>query len=134
MVLAKATKVGQIEKGLFVLIGVGEKDTLETAERLARKLARLRLMADGKGKINLDVEEAKAKVLVVSQFTLLADTSKGNRPSFINAALPEKAKEIYEWFIAKLKSLGVEVETGSFGEYMEIETSLDGPVTIVLED
>ncbi|KKR39553.1 D-tyrosyl-tRNA(Tyr) deacylase [Candidatus Woesebacteria bacterium RIFOXYA1_FULL_40_18] len=123
--------VGKIGKGLFVLVGVKKGDTLKDAEMLAAKLSKLRVMADENDKMNLTVSDVKGEFLVVSQFTLYADTSGGNRPSFINAALPDEAKKVYEHFIAKLKESGVKVETGSFGAYMEIESVLDGPVTIL---
>lgn len=124
--------LGEIEKGLFVLVGVGEESEEEDAKDLAKKLSKLRIMADDEDKMNLSVKDVGAKVLVVSQFTLYSDTSKGNRPSFIKAAEPDKAKRLYKLFVQELKSLGVEVETGSFGEYMEIEAQLNGPVTIVI--
>ena len=123
--------VGKIGNGYFVLVGVGKEDILEDAEALAAKLLKLRVMADENDKINLSIKEACGEILVVSQFTLYADTSGGNRPSFINAALPEDAKKIYEHFVNELKESGIKVETGSFGDYMEIETILDGPVTIL---
>lgn len=126
-------KVGSIEEGLFVLVGIKKNDTTEDAEKLANKLSKLRLMADDNGKMNLSLLDTQKKVLVVSQFTLYSDASGGNRPSFINAALPEDAKKIYEHFVATLKQLGLGVETGNFGEYMKIDTLLDGPVTILLE-
>lgn len=125
--------VGKIGKGLFILAGVKEGDTEKDAEDLARKLAKLRIMADEKGKMNLSVIEVGAEVLVVSQFTLYADTTRGNRPSFIKAAEPKLAEEIYSHFVAKLKELGIKVETGSFGDYMQISLELDGPVTIWLD-
>ncbi len=125
---------GKIEKGLFVLIGIKKGDTLKQSEELASKLVKLRVMADSDEKMNLSVLDAKGKILAVSQFTLYANTKDGNRPSFIEAELPEKAKEIYEHFIKKLRELGAETEIGSFGEYMKIECELDGPVTIILEN
>jgi len=123
--------VGQIGKGLFVLVGIKKEDTNKEADTLAEKLSKLRIMADKEGKMNLSLEDMDAEMLVVSQFTLYADTSGGNRPSFINAALPDDAKKIYDYFVAKLKERGIKVATGSFGDYMEIETKLDGPVTII---
>ena len=123
--------VGKIGKGYFVLVGVGKEDTLKDAETLAVKLVKLRAMSDENSKMNLSIKDAGGEVLVVSQFTLYADTSGGNRPSFINAALPEEAKKIYEYFVSKLEESGVKVETGSFGDLMEIEATLDGPVTIL---
>ena len=123
--------VGQIGKGLFVLVGIKKDDTNKEADTLAEKVSKLRVMADKDGKMNLSLEDVDAEMLVVSQFTLYADTSGGNRPSFINAALPDDAKKIYDYFVAKLKERGIKVATGSFGDYMEIETKLDGPVTII---
>lgn len=121
--------VGSIEKGLFILLGVKNGDTIDNANQLAEKLVKLRVMADENDKMNLAAEN----FLIVSQFTLYASTKDGNRPSFIDAAAPEDAKKIYEHFIAKVKDLGGKVETGSFGDYMKINTELDGPVTIILE-
>lgn len=125
--------VGQIGHGLFVLFGVKKGDSEKQAEVFAEKLVKLRIMSDSEDKMNLSVKDVKAKIIVVSQFTLYADTSGGNRPSFVNAEEPEKAKKIYEFFVEKLKGLGVDVQTGSFGDYMEIETVLDGPVTIIYD-
>lgn len=132
---------GQIEKGLFVLVGVKKGDTKNQAEALASKLLKLRVMADAQDKMNLNIidlpagrQVQRASILAVSQFTLYAGTSGGNRPSFINAELPEKAKEIYNYFVEKLRESGVKVETGSFGDYMKIDIELDGPVTIILEN
>ena len=132
-VSAKSEVVGRIDRGLFVLVGVKEGDSKKDAEILAEKLAKLRVIADDAGKMNLSVKDVAASVLVVSQFTLYADTSKGNRPSFIKAAKPGHAEKLYENFVDKLKEKGVKVETGSFGEYMEIDAKLDGPVTIIIE-
>jgi D-tyrosyl-tRNA(Tyr) deacylase len=125
--------VGEIGKGLFVLVGVKKEDTQKDAAALAEKLYKLRVMADAEGKMNLSVAEAQGEFLVVSQFTLYADTSGGNRPSFIQAAQPDIAKALYEYFLARLKEKGAKVQTGSFGEYMQIESIGDGPVTILLE-
>lgn len=125
--------VGEIQQGLFVLVGVGKGDDVAKADVLAQKLVKLRLMRDTEDKMNKTVTDVSGSLLVVSQFTLYADTSGGNRPSFLNAASPELAREIYEAFLTKLKELGMPVETGRFGEYMEIDVLLDGPVTIVGE-
>jgi len=128
--------VGKIGKGLFVLVGVKKGDGLGDAEILANKLLKLRVMADKKDKMNLSLKDIDGELLVVSQFTLNADTSAGNRPSFIHAALPHEAKKVYDHFVSELKRglpAGRRVETGSFGDYMEIETILDGPVTIIYE-
>lgn len=132
-VSANGRVLGSINKGLFVLVGVSKKDKEDEAVKLAEKLAKLRVMADGKGKMNLSVKDVNAKVLAVSQFTLYADTSAGNRPSFIKAAKPGLAEKVYKRFIDELKAQGVDVEIGQFGEYMEIETVLDGPVTIIMD-
>lgn len=121
---------GKIDEGLLVLVGVGQSDTNKQAQQLAEKLAKIRLMADSEGKMNLPAKN----FLVVSQFTLYADTSGGNRPSFTKAAAPEKAKELYEHFVSELKKKDVAVATGSFGDQMQIEALLDGPVTIILEN
>ncbi len=123
--------VGQIDNGLFVMVGIKRGDSEKEAETLAEKLLKLRVMSDREGKMNLSIKDVKAEVLVVSQFTLYADTSGGNRPSFINAALPEEARKVYDYFVEKLKGKGIKVETGSFGDYMQINAKLDGPVTII---
>ncbi|CAN5312906.1 D-aminoacyl-tRNA deacylase [soil metagenome] len=125
---------GEIKKGLFLLIGIKKGDTLKNAEELANKIVKLRIMSDPDDKMNLSVKDANGEILAVSQFTLYANTKDGNRPSFMDAELPEKAKEIYEHFVKTLKELGVKTEIGSFGDYMKIDTELDGPVTIVLEN
>lgn len=132
--VASGKVVGKIRKGLFALVGVKEGDKLEDAQMLAAKLFKLRVMADKEGKMNLSVNDIDGEFLVVSQFTLHADTSGGNRPSFINAADPKVAEEIYRHLVAKLKEQGAKVETGSFGDYMEIDARLDGPVTILYSD
>ena len=126
--------VGKIGKGYFVLVGVKKGDILEDAEALSNKLLKLRVMSDENDKMNLSIKDAGGEILVVSQFTLYADTTGGNRPSFIDAALPDDARKVYEHFISLLKDSGVRVETGSFGDYMEIEAMLDGPVTIIIGD
>lgn len=126
--------VGQIGVGLFVLVGFKKGDSQKDIDLLAVKLSKLRVMSDESDKMNLSVTDVKGKILLVSQFTLHADTSGGNRPSFINAEDPEKARKLYELFIEKLKNLGIPVETGSFGDHMHIEALLDGPVTILYSD
>ena len=126
--------VGEIGKGFFVLVGIKKGDVEKTVEQLADKLSRLRVMSDKNEKMNLSVTDAGGSMLVVSQITLHADTSGGNRPSFINAEEPNRAKELYEFFVTKLREKGLTIETGSFGDYMKIETILDGPVTIIYSD
>jgi D-aminoacyl-tRNA deacylase len=123
---------GRIGAGLVVLLGVARGDTTEDADRLAAKTARLRVFAGETGKFDRSVLDTGGAALVVSQFTLIADTRKGNRPSFADAAPPEGAERLYERFCAALRELGVQVETGVFGAMMEVELVNDGPVTIVL--
>lgn len=126
--------VGSIGKGLFVLVGMAKEDNTKNAEILAEKLSKLRIMSDDDGKMNLSLEQAKGSLLIVSQFTLYADTSRGNRPSFVKAAEPRVAENIYDFFVKYLKEKGLKVETGSFGKFMQINLVLDGPVTIILEN
>jgi D-tyrosyl-tRNA(Tyr) deacylase len=116
-----------------VLVGVGQDDTEEDAYTLAEKLSKMRIMADKEDKMNLSIKDVNGSILAVSQFTLFADTKKGNRPSFIKAAQPKKAREIYDRFVEILKEFGINTETGRFGEYMDIDVELDGPVTIFLD-
>lgn len=125
--------VGKIEQGFLVLLGVGPEDTKETANYLVQKLIKLRVFEDENGKMNLALKDINGKLLIVSQFTLYADCEKGNRPSFINAAKPDKANELYEYFIEKCKEENVAVEHGIFGADMKVELLNDGPVTIILE-
>ena len=131
---ARVTPGGSIESGLCVLLGVAAGDDDATAERLAAKVARLRVFADADGKFDRSLLDVAGAALVVSQFTLIADTRKGNRPSFSGAAAPDIAEALYERFVDALRGLGVSVETGVFGARMEVELVNDGPVTIVLED
>jgi D-tyrosyl-tRNA(Tyr) deacylase len=125
--------VGEIGLGLCILLGVGRSDGVEEAARLAGKTARLRVFEDEDGRFDRSLLDVGGQALVVSQFTLLGDTAKGNRPSFTDAAPPEQAEPLYEAFCAELRSLGVPVETGRFGARMAVELVNDGPVTIVLE-
>jgi D-tyrosyl-tRNA(Tyr) deacylase len=124
--------VGQIGAGLLVLVGVAEDDGAEEARALAGKVARLRIFEDEAGKFDRSVVDSGGAVLAVSQFTLIADTRKGNRPSFSHAARPERAEPLFDRFCAALRELGPTVETGRFGARMEVELVNDGPVTIVL--
>ena len=125
--------VGRIEKGFLVLLGVTHTDTKETADYLVKKLCNLRVFEDENGKMNLSLKDVEGKLLIVSQFTLYADCSGGNRPSFVNAAKPEFANELYEYFCDKCKGNGIEVEKGIFGADMKVSLLNDGPVTIILE-
>ena len=124
--------VGAIGPGLCVLLSVGPGDDQATAERFARRIAGLRIFPDAEGRMNLDLAAAGGAALVVSQFTLHADTSRGHRPSFIRAADPEMAAQLYEAFVAGLRALGHQVETGRFGAHMDVDLVNDGPVTLVL--
>jgi D-tyrosyl-tRNA(Tyr) deacylase len=124
---------GEIGPGLLVLLGIARGDGEEAAERLAGKVAHLRVFEDDTGRFDRSLLDTGGAALVVSQFTLLADTPKGNRPSFTAAAPPEEAEPVYESFCTALRELGVPVETGVFGARMEVELLNDGPVTIVLE-
>ena len=125
--------VGKIEKGFMVLLGVGPEDTEEQADYLVQKLIKLRVFEDENGKMNLSLKDVNGELLIISQFTLYADCSGGNRPSFSNAAKPEKANELYEYFIKKCEEQNVKVEHGIFGADMKVELLNDGPVTIILE-
>lgn len=130
----KDKTLNEIGPGLNILFGVTKNDSKIEADYLAEKIVNLRIMSDEFDKMNKSVLEVNGEILVVSQFTLLSDTSKGRRPSFIDAAAPNLAEELYEYFVDKLKSLGVKkVVTGSFGEYMRVEIINDGPVTIMLD-
>jgi D-tyrosyl-tRNA(Tyr) deacylase len=125
--------VAEIDHGLLVFLGIKEGDQERDARLLAEKIANLRIMADENDKMNLSILDIKGEILVISQFTLYADTSYGRRPSFIKAAKPEVALSLYEKFVKKLKEQGISVKTGKFGEYMEVELVNDGPVTIMIE-
>jgi D-tyrosyl-tRNA(Tyr) deacylase len=130
---ASCTPGGSIGPGLCVLLGVAEGDDDAGAARLAEKTARLRIFENEEGKFDRSLLDTGGEALVVSQFTLLADTAKGNRPSFSGAARPEVAEPLYERFAQALRDLGVPVETGAFGARMAVELLNDGPVTIVLD-
>jgi len=132
-VRADARLSGEIGHGLVILLGVARGDTPDAAARLAGKVARLRVFENAEGRFDLSVLDVGGWALAVSQFTLIADTAKGNRPSFKDAAPPEEAEPLYERFCAALRAEGVRVETGVFGARMELELVNDGPVTIVLE-
>ena len=130
---ASSTPGGSIGPGLCILLGVAEGDDEAVALRLAEKIAKLRIFENEQGKFDRSLLEVEGSALVVSQFTLIADTANGNRPSFSGAARPELAEPLYERFVAALRGLGVPVETGVFGARMAIELVNDGPVTILLE-
>jgi D-tyrosyl-tRNA(Tyr) deacylase len=132
-VVVDADVVGEIGAGVCVLLGVARDDGVEQADRLAGRIARLRIFENEEGRFDQSLLDVHGSALVVSQFTLIADTAKGNRPSFTEAAPPEQAEPLYEAFCAALRRLGVAVATGRFGARMAVELVNDGPVTIVLE-
>jgi D-tyrosyl-tRNA(Tyr) deacylase len=125
--------VGQIAMGLMVLVGVTYEDTAEDAAYLAEKTAGLRIFEDGDGKMNLSVLDVGGQVLSVSQFTLYGDSRKGRRPNFMAAARPEHAVTVYEQFNAALREQGLHVETGAFGEMMDVQFTNWGPVTLIID-
>lgn len=133
-VFVKGKVVSQIGSGFLVFLGISRDDTIKQVDWLAKKIVNLRIMSDEADKMNKSLKETKGQLLVVSQFTLYGDCRKGNRPSFIKAAEPTKAKEFYNLFIDKSRELGVEVKSGVFGAMMEIELINDGPVTIIVEN
>ena len=133
-VTVSGEKISEIGEGLLLLVGVAKDDGEREASWLAEKVAGLRIFNDEEGKMNLGVRDVGGEILAVSQFTLLADTRKGKRPSFIKAALPEEAEPLFDYFCERLREAGVaSVKTGSFGAMMDVALVNDGPVTIVLE-
>lgn len=132
-VVVEKQTVGKIGKGFLVLCGITHTDTKENADFLAKKLCNLRVFEDENEKMNLSIKDVNGELLIISQFTLYADCTGGNRPSFVNAAKPEYANELYEYFLKKCEEYGVKVEHGVFGAHMEVSLLNDGPVTIELE-
>lgn len=125
--------IGKIEKGFMILLGVGQEDTEQNADYLINKICNLRVFEDELNKMNLSIHDIDGQLLIISQFTLYANCQKGNRPSFVEAALPEKAENLYEYFIEKCKQQIKIVEHGKFGAHMQVSFTNDGPVTILLE-
>lgn len=125
--------VGKISKGLMLLVGVTHSDTSEDAKYVAEKIANLRIFEDEFGKMNHSILNVNGEILSVSQFTLYGDCRKGRRPNFMEAAKPEYANEIYQIFNEELEKLGIHVETGSFGEMMDVQFVNEGPVTLIVE-
>ena len=125
--------VGKINEGFLILLGVAPDDTKEKADAMVKKITKLRIFEDENEKMNLSIQDIKGELLVVSQFTLYADCSGGNRPSFINAAKPDLANDLYEYFVGKCKEVIPVVQTGIFGAHMEVSLLNNGPVTIELE-
>ena len=132
-VSVNGVSAGEIGRGLLVLLGVCQTDTKSDAAYLAEKIAGLRIFEDEKGKMNLAIAEIGGGVLVVSQFTLYGDVRRGKRPSFDAAAPPEKARELYEYFVERIRASGLPCQTGRFQEMMQVELVNDGPVTILLD-
>ncbi|MFT5161842.1 MAG: D-tyrosyl-tRNA(Tyr) deacylase [Alteromonadaceae bacterium] len=124
--------VGQIKQGLLVYLGVEKHDDEEKSKKLSQRLAGFRIFADQDDKMNLDIHQSGGEVLVVSQFTLAADTKKGKRPSFSSAAVPDEAERLYQVFVSQLQGLGFKVETGQFAADMKVHSINDGPVTFNL--
>ncbi len=125
--------VGKIGRGLVIFVGVASGDTEKDTHYLVQKTINLRIFSDEAGKFNISALDIKGELLVVSQFTLLADTSKGRRPSFIDAAPPAQAEELFEQFVEQARATGLKVATGRFQQYMQVEIHNDGPVTILLD-
>ncbi|MCR4280702.1 MAG: D-aminoacyl-tRNA deacylase [Candidatus Komeilibacteria bacterium] len=125
--------IGEINFGLLVLLGITHDDTETTAVRMADKLVKLRLFADRDGKMNRSIRDGNGSIMIVSQFTLYADTSAGARPSFMAAAEPDHAKPLYEKVIEEVRNRGISVDTGKFGAIMEVELTNDGPVTLIID-
>lgn len=125
--------ISAIDLGLMLLVGVKEGDTEKEAEYLANKVSKMRIFEDGDDKLNLSVHDVKGEILSISQFTLLANTKKGNRPSFTEAAKPAEATALYQYFNEKLRETGLSVSEGEFGAHMAVSLVNDGPVTIVLD-
>jgi D-tyrosyl-tRNA(Tyr) deacylase len=125
--------IGEIGLGWVVLLGVSSADTTEIADRLAERAANLRCFSDADGKMNLSALDMHAEMMVVSQFTLYADTARGRRPSFVQAAAPDQAVPLVDRFVERLRKLGLTVATGQFGAHMVVEIVNDGPVTIMLD-
>ena len=125
--------VGQIGAGLLVLLGVSKSDTQDSADYMLEKVLGLRVFPDAEGKMNLSVREARGVVMVVSQFTLYGDVRRGKRPSFDDAARPEMAKNVYEYFVAKIRAQGIDCATGEFQATMKVSLVNDGPVTILVD-
>ncbi len=125
--------VGQIKHGLMLLIGIADTDTEEDIEFVANKCLNLRIFEDAQGKMNRSLLETGGEILAISQFTLLGDTRKGRRPSFVHAAEPQKGKAFYDRFVERLRRSGVKVETGIFGAMMDVELLNYGPVTLIVE-
>lgn len=125
--------IGNCEKGLMILLGVAKGDDVKDAEVLAEKISKLRIFDDSEGRLNLSVKDIEGSILVISNFTLLADYRKGNRPDYFGAAAPDDAERLYQYFAACLRDRGIHTETGRFGADMKVSLINDGPVTIDMD-
>ncbi|WP_243342993.1 D-aminoacyl-tRNA deacylase [Anaerococcus sp. AGMB09787] len=125
--------ISEIDKGFMVLLAVKDSDTLEDLEYIKRKIAKLRIFEDNDGKLNLSIKDVGGEILLISQFTLYGDARKGNRPSFIESAKPDKAEEYYEIMIEELEKEGISVKAGKFQTHMKVSLINDGPITILLD-
>lgn len=128
----KGQNIAEIKQGLLLLVGIGKDDSIEELQRLSKKVVNLRIFEDEQGKMNLNIKQVNGQILSMPQFTLYADTRKGNRPGFDSSAPPETAREYWERFNDMLRGDGIDVKVGVFGAHMEVELINDGPVTIVL--
>jgi len=126
--------ISKIDKGYMLLVGFCNSDTKDNVDKMVKKISKLRIFEDENGKMNLDIHQVNGSILSISQFTLLADTNSGNRPSFTNALKPEESTKLYDYFNDELRKENLIVETGVFGADMKIELINDGPVTIILEN
>ncbi len=132
-VTVKDELISEIGKGYIIFLGIFEEDEETDVLKLVEKISSLRIMSDAEDKMNLSITDVKGEILLVSQFTLVADLSYGRRPSFIKAKKPDEAKALYELFVAKLKEKNIPVKTGQFGTYMKVDIVNDGPVTIIAD-
>lgn len=132
-VIVDHEEIASIQQGFVLLVGVKEGDTQEDGDYLANKIAKMRIFEDEQGKMNLDLASVQGSILSISQFTLLANTKKGNRPSFVDAAAPNEALELYEYFNNRLRNAGYQVQEGRFGADMAVSLVNDGPTTIILD-
>lgn len=130
----EGTSIAEIQKGFLVLVGIGKNDTKETIDQYVKKMVNLRIFTDENGKTNLSLKDVNGEILLVSQFTLYANCKKGNRPSFFDAGEPEKAQQLYEYMVEKVKEFVPVVQTGKFGALMKVSLINEGPFTILLDE
>ena len=128
----RGNTIGEIGIGFVVLLGIQKNDSVSDADYIVKKLSTLRIFSDSNEKMNLSIKDIEGSALVISQFTLCGDTRKGRRPSFVNAELPEKGEELYNYFLSRFKKEGIPIQTGEFGAMMEVSLINNGPVTLIL--